>query len=71
MSARDELAELAGRRNYPSRFEDADRILAEHAHELAEKLRAVGRGELPGCKCEPYCCSCSVAADLIDPEALK
>lgn len=36
-------------------------VQREHAHKLAEKIRA-------HCPCAPGCCSCGTAADLIDPE---
>lgn len=68
MSARDELVELAGRRNYPSRFVDADRILARYAHELAEFIRKQGSQHGHTHVPHEYVVQInSWAADLIDP----
>lgn len=66
MSAREQLYERMhgpGHCNPPCGLcREVEDLLDAFAHELAEKIRA-------HCPCAPGCCSCGIAADLIDPEA--
>lgn len=63
VTARDSLASHLLPEGYEAPYAIADRILAEHAHELAEKIRA-WRGE----GTRDIYTGTEIAADLIDPE---
>jgi hypothetical protein len=72
MSAQDELVALAARHGVPGLLLRAglDAVLAEHAHELAEKIRNSAIEESGS---GVHCCGrlVGMAADLIDPEVAE